>query len=190
MLQKISIVSPAKFEIRAVIRYLVLKGKAQWCHEFKTGRTYVHDDQRSGRPSIVTDELEEIIEKAVRDDRRLALDELSAMFPQISRSLIHEKITETLGYRKLPLKEQHKLNRVQNSKEFSERYELEDDNFLYSIVTGDELGLPTTRLKIRGSREIRSRFFARDATASRVFNTLTSDWSRFEGEDSSYAAVL
>lgn len=163
-----SIKSPAKCEIRAVIRYLVVKGKApveiynevktvygdeamnrtsvyKWCREFKNGRTSVHDDQRSGRPSIVTDELVEKIEIAVRDDRRLTLDELSAMFPQISRSLIHETITETLGFRKLSarwvpkqLTEEHKLNRVQSSKEFLERYELEGDDFLYSIVTGDE----------------------------------------------------
>ncbi|KAG8293649.1 hypothetical protein J6590_013798 [Homalodisca vitripennis] len=99
-----SIVSPAKCEIHAVIRYLVVKGKAP----------------RSGRPSIATDEL--VDENTVRDDRRLTLDELSAMFPQISRSLIHETITETLGYRKLSarwvpkqLTEQHKLNRVQSS---------------------------------------------------------------------------
>uniref|UniRef100_A0A8D8R8P0 Histone-lysine N-methyltransferase SETMAR n=1 Tax=Cacopsylla melanoneura TaxID=428564 RepID=A0A8D8R8P0_9HEMI len=163
-----SIQSPAKCEIRAVIRYLVVKGKTpvevfnevksaygdgamnrtnvyKWCREFKNGRTSVHDDQRSGRPSIVTDELVEQIENALRDDRRLTLDELSVIFPQISRTLLHEIITETLGYRKLSarwvpkqLTEQHKLNRVQTSKEFLERYELEGDNFLNSIVTGDE----------------------------------------------------
>ncbi|KAG8247008.1 hypothetical protein J6590_071867 [Homalodisca vitripennis] len=44
--------------------------------------------------------------------------------------------------------------------------------------------------EFRTWREIRSTFFARDATASRVYATLTSDWSRFEGEDSGYAAVL
>ncbi|KAG5317974.1 GVQW3 protein, partial [Pseudoatta argentina] len=71
-----SIQSPAKYEIRSVIRYLVWKGKTpvevhnevktaygdkgmnrtsvfKWCREFKNGRTSVHDDQRSGRPSIL-----------------------------------------------------------------------------------------------------------------------------------------
>ncbi|KAG5328400.1 GVQW3 protein, partial [Acromyrmex charruanus] len=119
-----SIQSPAKCEIRSVIRYLVWKGKTpvevynevktaygdkgmnrtsvfKWCREFKNGRTSVHDDQRSGRPSILTDDIVEKIENALRDDRRLTVDELSAMFPQISRSLLHETITETLGYRKL-----------------------------------------------------------------------------------------
>ncbi|KAG5322549.1 MOS1T transposase, partial [Pseudoatta argentina] len=136
-----SIQSPAKCEIRSVICYLVWKGKTpvkvynevktaygdkgmnrtsvfKWCREFKNGRTSVHDDQRSGRPSILTDDIVEKIENALRDDRRLTVDELSAMFPQISRSLLHETITETLGYRKLSarwvpkqLTDQHKLNR-------------------------------------------------------------------------------
>ncbi|KAG5315365.1 SETMR methyltransferase, partial [Pseudoatta argentina] len=74
-------------EIRSVIRYLVWKGKTpvevynevktaygdkgmnrtsvfKWCREFKNGRTSVHDDQRSGRPSILTDDIVEKIENA------------------------------------------------------------------------------------------------------------------------------
>ncbi|KAG5320383.1 GVQW3 protein, partial [Pseudoatta argentina] len=66
----------------------------KWCREFKNGRTSVHDDQRSGRPSILTDDIVEKIENALRDDRRLTVNELSAMFPQISRSLLHETIAE------------------------------------------------------------------------------------------------
>ncbi|KAG5322963.1 LYRM7 factor, partial [Pseudoatta argentina] len=112
----------------------------KWCREFKNGRTSVHDDQRSGRPDIV-----EKIENALRDDRRLTADELSAMFPQISRSLLHATITETLGYQKLSarwvpkqLTDQHKLNRVEAGQEFLRRYKLHGDEFLRSIVTGDE----------------------------------------------------
>ncbi|KAG5338560.1 SETMR methyltransferase, partial [Acromyrmex heyeri] len=109
----------------------------KWCREFKNGRTSVHDDQRSGRPSILTDDIVEKIENALRDDRRLTVDELSAMFPQISRSLLHETITETLGYRKLSarwvpkqLTDQHKLNRVEAGQEFLRRYKLHGDEFL------------------------------------------------------------
>ncbi|KAG5322887.1 SETMR methyltransferase, partial [Pseudoatta argentina] len=153
-----SIQSPAKCEIHSVIRYLVWKGKTpvevynevktaygdkgmnrtsvfKWCREFKNGRTSVHDDQRSGRPSILTDDIVEKIENALRDDRRLTMDELSAMFPQISRSLLHETITETLGYRKLSarwvpkqLTDQHKLNRVEAGQEFLRRYKLHGDH--------------------------------------------------------------
>ncbi|KAG5311603.1 SETMR methyltransferase, partial [Pseudoatta argentina] len=165
--------SPAKCEIRSVIRYLVWKGKTpvevynevktaygdkgmnrtsvfKWCREFKNGRTSVHDDQRSGRRSILTDDIVEKIENALRDDRRLTVDELSAMFPQISRSLLHETITETLGYRKLSarwvpkqLTDQHKLNRVEAGQEFLRRYKLHGDEFLRSVVTGDVDGSST-----------------------------------------------
>ncbi|KAG5325333.1 MOS1T transposase, partial [Pseudoatta argentina] len=123
----------------------------KWCREFKNGRTSVHDDQRSGRPSILTDDIVKKIENALRDDRRLTVDELSAMFPQISRSLLHETITETLGYRKLSarwvpkqLTDQHKLNRVEAGQEFLRRYKLHGDEFLRSIVTGDETWVEKT----------------------------------------------
>jgi hypothetical protein len=49
----------------------------------------------------LTDKIVERIENALRDNHRLTVDELSMMCPQISRSLLHETITETLGYRKL-----------------------------------------------------------------------------------------
>lgn len=162
------ILNPAKCEVRSVIRYLVAKGNApcqifneiqtiyghcvmnqnnvyKWCREFKAGRTSVHDENRSGRPSIVTDELVRKIDEMVRDDRRLTLDEISALVPQISRSLLHEIVTETLGFRKLcarwvpkQLTDQHKLHRVASARQFLERFEQEGEKFIDSIVTGDE----------------------------------------------------
>jgi hypothetical protein len=29
----------------------------KWCHSFSEGRTDVHDEQRSGRPSLISDDL-------------------------------------------------------------------------------------------------------------------------------------
>ena len=29
----------------------------KWCHEFSEGRTDVHDEQRSDRPSLISDDL-------------------------------------------------------------------------------------------------------------------------------------
>ena len=93
----------------------------------------------------MTGEIVENIDKTLRDDRRLTVDELSAMFPQISTSLIHETITETLGYRKLSarwapkqLTDQQKLNRVEAGQEFLRRCKLHGDEFHRSIVTGNE----------------------------------------------------
>jgi len=70
--------SPAKCEVRSVIRFLNAKGEGpaeihkqivavygnvmngqnvtKWCREFSEGRTDVHDEQRSGRPSLISDE--------------------------------------------------------------------------------------------------------------------------------------
>jgi hypothetical protein len=68
--------SPAKCEVRSVIRFLNAKGECpaeihkqivavygniinrqsvtKWCREFSEERTDVHDEQRSGRPSLMT----------------------------------------------------------------------------------------------------------------------------------------
>jgi hypothetical protein len=72
--------NPSKCEVRAVIRFLHAKGETaaeihrqlvsvygedvmnrqnvtKWCREFKAGISDVHDEIRSGRPSVVTDEI-------------------------------------------------------------------------------------------------------------------------------------
>ena len=71
--------SPAKCEVPPVIRFLNAKGERpveihkqivaaygsvmnrqnvmKWCHEFSEGGTDVHDEQRSGRPSLISDDL-------------------------------------------------------------------------------------------------------------------------------------
>lgn len=85
----------------------------------------VHDDLRSGIPSILTDDIVKKVENMVRDSHRLTFDELFAMFPELSRYLLYETITKTLGFHKLcarwvlkQLSEQHKLNKVQTSRDF------------------------------------------------------------------------
>jgi hypothetical protein len=71
--------SPAKCEVRSIIRFLNAKGErpveihkqivavcgnvmnrqnvTKWCREFSEGRTDVHDKQRSSRPSLISDDL-------------------------------------------------------------------------------------------------------------------------------------
>ena len=34
-----------------------LQNVTKWCREFSEGRTDVHDEQRSGRPSLISDDL-------------------------------------------------------------------------------------------------------------------------------------
>jgi len=75
----VPIQSPVKCEVRSVIGFLKAKGErpakihkrivavygnvmnrqnvTNWCREFSEGRTDVHDEQRSGRPSLISDDL-------------------------------------------------------------------------------------------------------------------------------------
>jgi hypothetical protein len=87
----VSIQNPAKCGVRAVIRFLHAKGETaakihhqvfsvygengenmeKWCREFEAGRSDVHDEIRSGRPSVVTDEIIQETDENIRADRRL-----------------------------------------------------------------------------------------------------------------------
>jgi hypothetical protein len=60
---------------------------------FKDGRTNVHDEERSGRPSVESDDIFE------NERRRFIIPELCVKFPQISRTLLHGIIAVRLGYR-------------------------------------------------------------------------------------------
>jgi len=94
--------NPASCEVRAVIRFLLARNNAaeihrqlcevygpnvmsesevrQWCRLFKEGRTNVHDEELSGRPSVVTDDLMEKVNTTIRGNRRFTISELSLEF--------------------------------------------------------------------------------------------------------------
>jgi len=55
---------------------------------FIEGRENVHDEARSGRPSLVNDDLVRVVNERVRDDRRFTIYDLSLHFPQISRTVL------------------------------------------------------------------------------------------------------
>ena len=61
----------------------------KWVRMFNEGRENVHDEARSGRPSLVNDDLVCKVNERVRDDRRFTIFDLSMHFPQISRTLWH-----------------------------------------------------------------------------------------------------
>jgi hypothetical protein len=113
----------ASCEVRAVIRFLCAKnykpikiyhqicevygpglmseGRVRhWCIDFKNGRTNVHDEERSGRPTLVTDELVSRINDKIRENRRFMITKLSGHFPKITRSLVHEIVVDNLGFHK------------------------------------------------------------------------------------------
>jgi hypothetical protein len=103
----VSIQNPTKCEGHEVIRFLHAKGEAaaeihangedvmnrqnvaKWFREFEAGRIDVHDEIRSLRPSVVTDEIIQKNYKNIRADRRLTIDELHRQCPEESRAVLH-----------------------------------------------------------------------------------------------------
>jgi hypothetical protein len=58
-------------------------GTVRRCRMFSEGRTNVHDDERSGHPSLVTADLLDQVNEKIRQNRRSAMSELSTHFPHI-----------------------------------------------------------------------------------------------------------
>jgi hypothetical protein len=71
----------------------------QWCRTFKDGRTNVHDEERSDRPSVVSDDLVHRVDQTICEGPRFTISELSCEFPHISCTVLHKIITE-IGYHK------------------------------------------------------------------------------------------
>jgi oligoribonuclease (3'-5' exoribonuclease) len=73
----------------------------KWVRQFNEGCENVHDEARSGRPSVVNDDLVRAIDSEVHEDRRFTISSLSLHFPQISRTIFYEIVSDRLNYRKL-----------------------------------------------------------------------------------------
>ena len=72
----------------------------KWVRMFSEGRENVQDEARSGRPSLVNDDLLRKVNERVRNDRRFTISDLSLHFPQISRTLLYDIVSSHLGYRR------------------------------------------------------------------------------------------
>ena len=57
---------------------------------FNEGRENVHDEARSGRPSLVNDDSVRKVNERVRDDVSFTVSDLPPHFPQISRTLLYD----------------------------------------------------------------------------------------------------
>ncbi|KAJ4445411.1 hypothetical protein ANN_07216 [Periplaneta americana] len=166
---KKTISNPESCEVRAVIRFLHAKSLnaaeihrqlcvvygpnvmsqrkvSSWCKQFSEGRTNVHDEERSGRPSIVSDDIIEQVTNKMCENRRLTISELTSHFPHISRSLIHEIVTRRFQY--------HKVHGMWIPKMIG-TYSLEEErmdsafNFLERLFSVDEIGDSEMRPRIR-----------------------------------------
>jgi len=62
----------------------------KWVRMFNEGRENVHDEARSVRPSLVSDDFVRKVKESVRDDRHFTISDLSLHFPQISRTPLYD----------------------------------------------------------------------------------------------------
>jgi transposase len=53
----------------------------QWCRKFKDWQTNVHDQERSGQPSVVSDDLVQSVDQKICERQRFASSEVSCEFP-------------------------------------------------------------------------------------------------------------
>jgi len=72
----------------------------KWVRMFNEEQENVHDEARSGRPSLVNDDLVRKVNERVGDDRRFTISDLSLHFPQISRTLLYDSVSSHLGRRR------------------------------------------------------------------------------------------
>ncbi|GFW41436.1 histone-lysine N-methyltransferase SETMAR [Trichonephila clavipes] len=152
---ELPLASPASCELRSVIRFLAAKKKSakeiheelcqvygeecmssgmvrRWVRDFKNGQTDVHDEARAGRPSA-SDETIAKVEAAMLEDRRTTV-----------RELLFKGLQD--GYQKCSLQTTSgsELKRPKNFSLFTEQTE---EEFLDSIVTGDETWVHYTTRK-------------------------------------------
>ena len=116
---KAPISNPADCEVRGVIRFLQAENVRpsenhrrlvavygenfmnaasvrKRCTMFRNGRTDVHDAERSGRPSVITDALKEKVNRIIRENRHFTTSEVYEQCPEM-----YEIVTEHLQYRKI-----------------------------------------------------------------------------------------
>jgi hypothetical protein len=116
----------------------------EWYSRFKTGRTSIDEDPRSGRTFTSTDDVHiHAVRDFILQNRRLTIREI-AEDVGISFGSCQAILTEKLKMPRVAAKlvprvltEDQKANRVNISQELLDRVSV-DENFLKTIVTGDE----------------------------------------------------
>ena len=104
----------------------------KWCREFSEERTDIHGEQRSGRSSLISEDLLQENEGEIRANRRVTIRELHHIIPEVSKTTIPEAVTEKLGYRNLcarwvpkMLTDDHKTKRMGSALKFLTRYTIQ-----------------------------------------------------------------
>ncbi|GBM82900.1 hypothetical protein AVEN_155828-1 [Araneus ventricosus] len=73
----------------------------KWVTAIKDGRMHVRDKKRRGRPSVITEDLVQIVDEKIRENRRFTISTLSNAFPRVSRRVLYGTVTERLNYHKM-----------------------------------------------------------------------------------------
>jgi len=114
----------------------------EWYQRFKSDRTSIEDDPKSGRPSSTGDDHIEKVRSVICENRRLTIREVSEEVG-ICKSSCHTILTEKLKVPRVAAKfvprlltEEQKQNRVSISQELLDRSNT-DENFLKNVITGN-----------------------------------------------------
>jgi len=98
-------VRPSKIHQRLVAVYgedvMNVACVRKWCTMFRNGRMDVHDAERSGRPSVITDTIKHKVNSIIRENRHFTIGKVYEQCPEVSRTVVHEIVTEHLQYRKI-----------------------------------------------------------------------------------------
>jgi len=116
----------------------------EWYSHFKTGRTSIDEDPRSGQPSTSTDDVDiDAVRDLILQNHRLTIREI-AEDVGISFGSCQAILTEKLNMHRIAAKfvpcvltEDQKANRGNISQELLDHVSV-DENFLKTIVTGNE----------------------------------------------------
>jgi hypothetical protein len=58
----------------------------------------VHDDPRSGRPSVVNEDLMRAVKEMIQVNKQFIISSFFLHFPQISRSLLHKIVSDKTSF--------------------------------------------------------------------------------------------
>jgi hypothetical protein len=77
-----------------------------------SGRTNVHDEERSDSPSVVSEDLVQRVDKNIFERWRFTISESPCEFPQISRTVLYEIFTVRLRYHKFCARRAPKMLKI------------------------------------------------------------------------------
>ena len=113
-----------------------IKSIRKWCWEFAFGRTEIHDEKQSGRPSTCKDTIAKV-EESMCKDRLVSLDDLWG-FSNHHLSDFDGQVAISESVRKMGPTNAHRRPQTATSGLCPWCYADEKDNFLDSIVTGNK----------------------------------------------------